>query len=66
MKSTLNVKNLSNLIKLISKYNICSGIKIQQAKKPFVIQYQKLLIFFKIPLFHFIKSLSTTQFNVYF
>ena len=37
----LNVKKASNLIKVISSYNICSGIKSQQAKKPFVIQYQK-------------------------
>ena len=57
---------LSNLIKVIS-YNICSGIKDEQAKKqPFVIQYKKLLIFLRIPLFHFIKSLSTVQFHVCF
>ena len=37
----LNVKKASNLIKVISSYNICYGIKSQQAKKTFVIQYQK-------------------------
>ena len=63
----LNVKKKkSNLIIAISSYNICSEIKSQQAKKPFVIQYQKRLIFFWIPLFHFIKSFSTIQFNVCF
>ena len=35
---------------------LISGIKSQQAKKPFVIQYQNLLIFLRIPLVHFIKS----------
>ena len=44
----LNVKKTpSNLIKVISSCNISSEIKSQQAKKPFVIQYQKLLIFFQ-------------------
>ena len=34
MKSILNVKTtLSNLIKIISNYNICSGIKSQRSKK---------------------------------
>ena len=33
MKSILNVKKRSNLIEVISAYNICSGIKNQQAKK---------------------------------
>ena len=33
MKSILNVKTTSNLIKFISGYNICSGIEGQQAKK---------------------------------
>ena len=47
MKSKLNVKkNPSNLIKVISSYNICSGIKSKQTKKQFAIQYQNLLIFF--------------------
>ena len=41
MKSIKCKKKTSNLIKVISSYNICSGIKSQQAKKPFVIQYQK-------------------------
>ena len=44
-----------------------SGITSQQAgKKTFVIQYQKVLIFLRIALFHFTKSLSTIQFPVYF
>ena len=43
----LNVKKTSNLIKVITSYNICSGIKSQQAKTPFVIQYQKPLVFFQ-------------------
>ena len=47
MKSIKCKKKTSNLIKVISSYNICSGIKSQQAKKTFVIQYQKLLIFFQ-------------------
>ena len=62
----IKCKKTSNLIKVISKYNICSGIKSKQAKKSFAIQYQQLLIFFRIPLFHFIKSLSTSQFRVSF
>ena len=46
MKSTLNVKKASNLIKGICSHKICSGIKSQRVKnKLFVIQYQKLLIF---------------------
>ena len=32
MKSILNVKRTSNLIKGISSHNICSGIKSQQKK----------------------------------
>ena len=59
-------KKPSNLTKVISSYNICSGIKSKKAKKTFVIQYQKLLILFRIPLFYFIKSLSTIQFHVCF
>ena len=35
------------MIEVISSYNICSGIYSKQAKKPFVTQYQKLLIFFQ-------------------
>ena len=62
----LDVKKSSNLIKGISSHNICSGVKSQQVKKPFVIQYQKLLIFLRIPLFHFIESLSTIKFHVSF
>ena len=60
-------KNPSNLIKGISSHNICSGIKIQHVKKTeFVIQYQKHLIFLRIPLFRLIESLSTIQFHVGF
>ena len=62
MKSILNTgkKTLSNLIKVISSYNICLELKFnEQKKQPFVTQYQKLLIFLRILLFHFIKSLST-------
>ena len=33
MKSMLNVKKVSNLIKGISSHNICSGIESQQIKK---------------------------------
>ena len=33
MKSILNVKKTSSLIEVISTYNICSGIKSEQAKK---------------------------------
>ena len=50
MKSVLNVKKTSNLIEGISSSNICSGIKSQQLKKTFHIQYQKHLIFLRIPL----------------
>ena len=46
-------KKTSNLIKVISTYNIHSGIKSQQAKKPFAIQYQNLLIFFQNSLVPF-------------
>ena len=59
-------KKKPNLIKGISSHKICSGIKSQQVKKPFVIQYQKLLIFLTITLFHFIDSLSTIQFHACF
>ena len=45
MKYILNVKTTSNLTKCISSHNIYSGIKSEQVKKkkPFDIQYQKLL-----------------------
>ena len=62
-------ETLSNLIKVISSYNICYGINSQQAKKKkkeIVIQYKKLLLFLIIPLFHFIKSLFTVQFHLCF
>ena len=43
MKSILNVKKKpSNLIKVIFSYNNFSGIKSQQAKNRFFIQYKKL------------------------
>ena len=64
MKSILNVKNNINLIKVISSCKICAGIKSQQEKNPFVIQYP--FLFFSKFLFHFIKSLSTVQFPVWF
>ena len=57
-------KSLSNLIEVISDHNICSGINSEQAnEQSFVIQYQKLLISVRIPLFHFIKSLSIVKFH---
>ena len=59
-------KKTSNLSKCISSHNICTGIKSQQVKKPYAIQYQKLLIFLRIPLFHFIKLLLTILFHVCF
>ena len=59
-------KQTSNLIKGISSHDICSEIKSEQVKKTFVIQYQKLLIFLRIPLFHFIEPLSTIQFHLCF
>ena len=65
-KKAMKNITLSFLIKVIS-YNICSGIKGGQAKKqPFFIQYQKLWIFIRIPLFNLIKSFSTVQFHVCF
>ena len=55
----LNVKKkTSNLIKVISCYNIWSGIKSQQAKRPFLIQYQKPLIFSE-----FLCSISSNHFQ---
>ena len=66
MKSILTVKKASNLIIVMPSYNIYSGIKSQQAiKKQFVIQYQKLLIFFRIPLFCFIKLLSSISISFF-
>ena len=52
----LNVKKTSSLIKVISSYNICSGIKSQQVEKPLVIQYQKY--FFS----EFLCSISSSHF----
>ena len=40
--SILNVKGTSNLIKGVSSHNVCFGIKLQQIKKIFVIQYHKV------------------------
>ena len=53
-------KKTSNLIEVISALEL----KVNKQKKTFLIQYQKLLIFLKIPLFHFIESLSTIQFHM--
>ena len=61
----IKYKKTSNLIKVISSYNIYPRIKSKQAKKTFSIQYQKRF-FFRIPLFYLIKSLSTIQFHVCF
>ena len=41
MNQSIKCKKTSTLIKIMFSYNICSGIKSEQAKKPFVIQYQK-------------------------
>ena len=63
----INVRKTSHLIKGTFSHNICSGIKSQQVKKkPSVIQYQKLLIFLRTPLLHFIESLLTIQCHVCF
>ena len=47
MKSILNVKKSSNLIKFISSHKICSEIKSQKVKKPFSLKnfwfFSKLL-----------------------
>ena len=59
-------KKSSNLIKGIFSHNIFSEIESEQVKKTFVIQNQKLLIFLRIPLPHFIKSLLTIQFQACF
>ena len=60
-KTSKQTNKTSNLIKVISSYNICSGNKLQQIQKqPFVIQYQKLLFFLElfcsISLTHFLPS----------
>ena len=59
-------KKTSNLIKGIFSHNICSGIKSEQIKKAFIIQNQRLLIFLRIPLLHFIELLLTIQFHAHF
>ena len=64
MKSILNVKKTSNLIKGISSHKICSEIKSQQVIKTICHSVPK--IFIRILLFHFIKLLSTNQFHVCF
>ena len=45
MKPILNVKKTSNLIRVIFSYYICSGLKSQQAKKPFAINSTKTFDF---------------------
>ena len=47
IKSILNVKKTSNLIKVISSYNICSGIKSRQAKKTICHSVPKTFDFFQ-------------------
>ena len=64
MKSILNVKKTSNLIKGIYSHKICSEIKSQQVIKTICHSVPKTFI--RILLFHFIKSLSTNQFHVCF
>ena len=54
-------KKTSNLIKDISSHNICSGIKTSK-KKHFSFS-AKNLIFPRISLFYFSKSLLTIQFH---
>ena len=59
-KRTMKNITLSNLIKVTFYYKICSGIKDEQAKKTAIYHsVPKIFIFLRIPLFHFIKSLST-------
>ena len=63
-----NCKKAYNLIKVIFSYNLFSGIKSQRAKKilkTLATQYHKLLTFLRLPLFHFIKSLSTIQLHLF-
>ena len=67
MKSILIVKKKeSNLIRVISSDNICSGIKSQQAKKKHLLSLTVPKPFLRIPIFHFIESLSAIQFHVCF
>ena len=72
MKSIKCKKNLSWLklhltwLKLHLVIISALELKCQQTRKPFIIQYQKLMIFFRILPFHFIKSFSTIQFHVCF
>ena len=47
MKSILNVKKTSNLIKGICSHNICSGIKSQQLKKCICHSISKTLDFYQ-------------------
>ena len=47
----LDVKKHLTWLKVISSYNIYSGINGQQSKKLFLIQYQKLLIFLEFLCF---------------
>ena len=55
MKSILNVKTtLSDLIKIISNYNICSGIKSQQSKKKichFDFSYNSSVLFHQVTFY---------------
>ena len=64
MKSILNEKNkTSNLIPVISSYNICSGNKSQQAQKTAICHLvPKTFVFIRILLLYFINSLSTINF----
>ena len=59
MKSILNVKRGSNLIKGISSHNIFSGIKIQQVKKPICHSVPKTFDFFS----EFLCSISSSHFR---
>ena len=59
MKSILNVKRGSNLIKGRSSHNICSGIKIQQVKKPICHSVPRTLNFFS----EFFCSISSSHFR---
>ena len=64
MKSILNVKKVSNLIKskvyLVIISSLQSKVNKQNSHLPFAD------FFFRIPLLHFIKSFSTIQFHVCF
>ena len=62
MKIIVNVLKTSNLIKVISNHNICSGIKSQQAKKKtFVISSTKNFLFFS----EFLCSISSSHFRAF-